>query len=340
MLNPSEEATYKRIRLEAYAHEIGRTPVLKIQYNADINIYAKLEYFNRFKSVKDRAAFFMLKKAQYDGKIKEDGIVVEGTSGNTGIAIASIAQDLGIKAEIIIPPGASEGTKEQLRNTGAVLVEAPDDGTPGARNTTGNAIKEARRKAHEHPETYFNPFQHGNFANSMAHFYTTGPEVEEALGIVPEYAAIGMGTGGTITGLSRYLKSRNPNAKIYAVQSHPDSFIQGIRNYEKAKERKLIDDQLDLIDSFITVTEEESYREVRFLLERYQAFVGTSSGANLSGAKKLAETIEKGNILTVFPDSAEKYRDVYIAKGVFTPEEFDRYEDFYRYIPKGAITLV
>lgn len=340
MLSPSEEAAYKRIRLEAYAHEIGRTPVLRIPFNSDVNIYAKLEYFNRFKSVKDRAAFFMLKKAQYDGQIKEDGFVVEGTSGNTGIAIASIAHELGIKAEIIIPPGASAGTREQLKNAGAILVDAPEDGTSASRNTTANAISEARRKAREQPELYFNPFQHGNIANTMAHFYTTGPEVEEALGIVPEYAAIGMGTGGTITGLSKYLKSRNPDAKVYAVQSHPDSFIQGIRNYERAKERKLIDDQIDLIDGFITVTEEESYAEVRYLVEKYQAFVGTSSGANLAGAKKLAKTIKKGNILTVFPDSAEKYRGVYAEKGVFTSAEFDRYEDLYRYIPKDAITLV
>lgn len=340
MLNPSEEAAYKRIRLEAYAHEIGRTPIMKIPVKDGLNIYAKLEYFNRFKSVKDRAAFFMLKKAQYDGSISDDGIVVEGTSGNTGIAIASIAHDLGIRAEIIIPPGASEGTKEQLRQAGAILIEAPDDGTPGARNTTGNAINEARKKAMENPGTYFNPFQHGNISNTMAHYYTTGPEVEEAIGLVPEYAAIGMGTGGTVTGLSRYLKSRNPDVKVYAVQSHPDSFIQGIRNYETAKERKLIDDQIDLIDGFITVTEEESYENVRYLLDKYQAFVGTSSGANLAGALKLAEKLDRGNILTVFPDSAEKYRKVYVEKGVFTEEEFDRYTDFYRYIPKDAITLV
>lgn len=340
MLNPSEEAMYKRIREEAYAHGIGRTPILEIPLKEGVNAYAKLEYFNRFKSVKDRAAFFMLKKAQYEGSIKDEGIVVEGTSGNTGIAIASIARELGITAEIIIPPGASEGTKTQLRETGAILVEAPHDGTPASMTTTGNAIQEARRKAAENPEAYFNLFQHGNIANTMAHYYTTGPEVEEAIGKVPQFAAIGLGTGGTVTGLSKYLKSRNPNARIYAVQSHEDSFIQGIRNYAKAKERKLIDDQLDLIDGFITVTEEEAYREVQYLLKNHQVFVGTSAGANLAGARKLAENIDGGDILTVFPDSAEKYRKVYLEKGVFTSEEYDRHTAFYQYIPESAITLV
>lgn len=340
MLNPAEEAVYKRIREEAYSMGIGRTPILKIPVKENVSIYAKLEYFNKYKSVKDRAAFFMLKKAQYDGFLKDDGIVVEGTSGNTGIAIASIAKDLGIEAEIIIPPGISEGTKNRLKDTGATVIETLDDGTPESRSSTGNAIHEAREKARQNPEIYFNLFQHGNVSNMLAHFYTTGPEVEEATGLVPEYAAIGMGTGGTLTGLSFYLKSRNPEAKVYAVQSHPDSYIQGIRNYEKAKERKLIDEHLDLIDDFITVTEEESYREVRYLLRNHKVFVGTSSGANLAGARKLAETVEKGNILTVFPDSAEKYEKVYKEKGLFTEEEFEENMRYFIEVPEAAITLV
>ena len=340
MLSPIEESTYRRIREEAYSMGIGRTPILKIPVKDKVSIYAKLEYFNKYGSVKDRAAFFMLKKAQYDGLAKKDSIVVEGTSGNTGIAIASIARDLGIEAEIIIPPGISEGTKQRLKDTGATVVETPDDGTPESRSSTGAAINEARRIARDYPETYFTLFQHGNEANMLAHYYTTGPEVEEATGLVPEYAAIGMGTGGTITGLSKYLKSRNPNARVYAVQNHPNSYIQGIRNYKLAKERKLIDDNIGLIDDFITVTEEEAYREVKFLLENHKVFVGTSSGANLAGARRIADTLESGNVLTVFPDSAEKYRNVYVDKGIFTEEEFDKNMRYFIEIPEKAITLV
>lgn len=340
MLNPSEEAVYMRIREEAYSMGIGRTPILQIPVKHGVSIYAKLEYFNKYRSVKDRAAFFMLKKAQYDGSIKKDGVVVEGTSGNTGIAIASIAKDLGIHAEIIIPPGVSDGTKNRLKETGATIVETPDDGTPESRSSTGYAISEARKIAMQYPETYFNLFQHGNVANMLAHFFTTGPEVEEALGLVPEYAAIGMGTGGTVTGISKYLKSRNPQAKVFAIQNHPDSYIQGVRNYEKAKERKLIDDHLDLIDDFITVTEEESYREVKYLLEHHKVFVGTSSGANLAGAKKLAERLENGNILTVFPDSAEKYGSLYAEKGLFTEKEFEENMRYFIEVPEAATTLI
>lgn len=340
MPEPSDESVFIKIREEAYSMGIGRTPILKIPVKKDVSIFAKLEYFNKYGSVKDRAAFFMLKKAQYDGLAKGDKIVVEGSSGNTGIAIASIARDLGIDAEIIVPPGISEGTKQRLKETGATIVETPDDGTPGARNSTKYAISEARKIAREYPETYFTLFQHGNEANMLAHYYTTGPEVEEALGFVPEYAAIGMGTGGTITGLSKYLKSRNPNARVYAVQNHPDSYIQGIRNYKLAQEKKLIDDHLDLIDEFMTVTEDEAYREVKYLLENHDAFVGTSSGANLAGARKVAESLEKGNVLTVFPDSAEKYENVYAAKGVFTEEDYNKNVRFFIGVPEKAITLV
>lgn len=340
MLNTSEETIYRRIREEAYSMGIGRTPILEIPVKEGVSIYAKLEYFNRFNSVKDRAAFFMLKKAQYDGAIKEDGIVVEGTSGNTGIAIASIARLLGIEVELIIPPGVSEGTKKMLKDTGATIIETVDDGTPGARHSTGKAISEARIKAKERPDVYHTLFQHGNISNTMAHFYTTGPEVEEAIGKVPQYAAIAMGTGGTITGLARYLKMRRPDAMVYAVESHEDSYIQGIRNYNKAKEKKLLEDHRHLIDDFITVTEEESYQWVKWLLKNHEVFAGTSSGANLAGAMKLAERIDSGDILTVFPDSAEKYRNVYTSKGVFSEEEYDNNEAFYRYVPEKAITLV
>ncbi len=340
MIATSDDALYRRIREEAYAAGIGRTPILKIPVREGVNILAKLEHFNKYRSVKDRGSFFMIKKAQYDGLIKKEGMIVEGTSGNTGIAMASIAKDLGIGIEIIIPPGVSEGTKQRLKDTGANVVETEDDGTPGSRGSTANAIAMARKLSSDRPEFYYNPFQHGNISNALAHYYTTGPEVEEATGIVPEFAAIGMGTGGTIIGLSSYLKSRNPEVKVSAVQSDPDSYIQGIRNFERAREKKLLNDNLDKIDNFITVTEEEAYREVRFLLEHHNVFLGTSSGASLAGAKKLAATIKKGNILTVFPDSAEKYRNLYVEKGVFTEEEYDENMRYFIEIPQAAITLV
>lgn len=340
MSDPADDVIYRRIREEAYSTGIGRTPILKIPVKKDVTILAKLEHFNKYRSVKDRGAFFMLKKAQYDGLLNNGRIVVEGTSGNTGIAMGYIARDLGIEIDIIIPPGTSDGTKERLKDTGASIIEAPADGSPGSSISTANAIDTARKMARDRPSDYYNPFQHGNFANAMAHYYTTGPEVEEATGIVPQYAAIGMGTGGTLVGLSKYLRSRNPNVGVFAVQSDPQSFIQGVRNYDRAKEKKLIVENIDLVDDFITVTEKDAYREVRYLLEHHMLFMGTSSGACLAGARELANRIDSGNILTVFPDSAEKYRNVYVEKNVFSEEEFDENIRYYVEIPKEAITLV
>lgn len=336
---PGEEKLYEKIRNEAYEFGIGKTPLLKISVNERTSIYAKMEYFNRFRSVKDRAAYFMISRLLHEGRLDSSKTIVEGTSGNTGIAIANIARELGIKAEIIIPQAVSEGTKQRLRKSGAIIVEADDLGNPANRSSTHLAIMEAVNKAKQNPESYVNLFQHGNIDNTLAHFYTTGPEICDAIGKVPEYAAIGMGTGGTVTGIAKYLKYRNPGTKVYAIQPETGSYMQGLRNYSEAREKKLIDDQIDLIDGWINVTEEMAYREVMYLLKEHKVFVGTSSGANLAGARILAERIGEGDIATVFPDSGEKYESVYTTHGLMTEEEFRKNLEYLPNIPEDAIIL-
>lgn len=340
MMAISDEAKlYGKIRDDAYSFGIGKTPMIKIKVNERTSIYAKLEYFNKFRSVKDRAAFFMIKRLLYEGKLDERKSIVEGTSGNTGIAVANIARELGIRAEIIIPPAVSEGTKQRLRDSGAILIEADDLGKPENRSSTHLAIVQAKEKAKKFPNDYINLFQHGNIDNTMSHVYTTGPEICEAIGKVPEFAAIGMGTGGTITGIAKYLKSKNPKTKVYAIQPEIGSYIQGLRNYKEAKEKKLIDDHLSLIDGWINVTDEMAYKEVLELLKKHKVFVGTSSGANLAGAKILAGEIEGGDIVTVFPDSGEKYRSVYTSQNLMTEEEFEDNLKFAFEVPEEAIIL-
>lgn len=339
MTYTGEKELYEKIRDDAYAFGIGRTPLFRMQLNQKTSVYAKMEYFNRFGSVKDRAAFFMIKKLLYQGKLDNSRTIVEGTSGNTGIAVANIARELGIKAEIIIPPAVSEGTKQRLRDSGAILVEADDLGDPANRSSTHIAIVQAMEKARKFPDQYVNLFQHGNPDNMMAHFYTTGPEICNAMGRVPEYAAIGMGTGGTITGIAKYLKYRNPETKVYAVQPEIGSYMQGLRNYNNARERKLIDDNIDLIDGWINVTEDAAYREAVRLLEKYHVFVGTSSGASMAGARILADRIGGGDIVTVFPDSGEKYRSVYTSKGLMTDKEFDENMKYASSVPEDALLL-
>lgn len=324
---------YQTIKEDAYKIGIGNTPLLPTRYKGR-NIYAKLEYFNKFKSVKDRAAFFMIKKAMHDGLVGNERIIIEGTSGNTGIAIAHIANELGVKAEIIIPPATSEGTKKELRDTGVTLIETDLREKP---TSTDAAVILAKEREKEHPEKYTRLGQHENENNFLAHYYTTGPEVVHSLGKIPEILAVGIGTGGTIIGLAKYFKSKNPKMKVYGIQPEPDSYIQGIRYLKSATQKKLIEDNKDLIDECVYVTEEEAYNQVKTVLNEYKTFIGTSSGANMAGAKKVAEQTDSGDILTVFPDSAAKYRALYLEKGLFSEEEFDEFVKFTSTKPGGCI---
>lgn len=333
MTKIDNDEIYSQIRDDAYRIGIGNTPLLQIQYGSR-SIYAKLEYFNRFKSVKDRAAFFMIKKAIYDSRLNDRKIVIEGTSGNTGIAIANIADILGIRAELIIPPGTNEGTKNELGKTRATIIETESGENP---KSTDLAILLSKEKEREFPERFVRLGQHENESNMLSHVYTTGPEILKSMGKIPEILAVGVGTGGTLFGLAKYFRSKNPKTRVFGIQPEKNNYIQGIRYLRTANEKEIIENNMDLIDEWIYVTEEMAYEQVKYVLRENGAFIGTSAGANLAGAKTVADRTSSGDILTVFPDSAEKYRSLYLEKGIFTEKEFDNLADRYRLVPENCI---
>ena len=331
-----DASIYRTIQKEAYEFGIGRTPIFSFSHEHGSNIYAKLEWFNRFGSIKDRAAFFMIKKAIYSSGGSLKNVIVEGSSGNTGIALGNIATALGIKAEIIVPPGVSRGTLSELNKTGASIIMSSADNNPVS---TEGAINQAKKKARDNPELYINLYQHGNEANTMAHVYTTGPEIEESLGKLPDYVAIGMGTGGSITGIARYFKERDKKVKVYLIQPDDFSFIQGLRNFVTAKDKKIVLDNIDLIDGFLTVTADKAFGAVKHLADNYGIYVGHSSGANYYGAMELARSSGPADIVTVFPDSGIKYRELYLSRDMFDEEAIDRLEDRATKIPTGSILM-
>jgi cysteine synthase len=236
---------------------IGNTPLFKL---GNTGIYSKLEYYNSFRSIKDRAAFFMLDYAVKTGELKKGMTVIEGSSGNTGIAIAGISQLMGFNSEIIVPESAPHETVKTLESYGASVII-----TPG--NSTENSINYAVEKASTNPEKYFMPGQHENQMNSNAHYYGTGPEIAAKLHDV-DHLVIGVGTGGTITGLSRFFNEKG-NVDVTGVLPAEGSYIPGLRNPFRSKHHILIDEYRNYIDDFITVTQEEAYRGVKELRAKY-----------------------------------------------------------------------
>ena len=319
-----DDDTYLRIRDEAYSLGIGNTPLARLDLDGRVEIHAKLEYFNRFRSVKDRASFFMIKGMIYEGHLSKDNVIVEASSGNTGIAIANIASLLDIKAEMIIPAGSSEETKEAVRQSGQTLIEMEGDRAPGARISIDPAISRAKSIVRSNPQKYVNLDQYSNPNNTLSHYYTTGPEITRDLkGETLSHVVVGIGTGGTLTGLAKYFKTVSPETKIIAVEPAPDHHIQGLKNLSVSSVPNLIEKNRNLVDEWISVTDEMAIAEVRNLLWENRLFVGLSSGANMAGVRIVAKRMREGRIVTIFPDSAEKYRSVYLARKIFTEEEYD-----------------
>ena len=249
-----------RIAKDAHKIGIGNTPLFKL---GNTEIYSKLEYYNRFRSIKDRAAFFMLDYALKTGRLKSGMTVIEGSSGNTGIAIAGISQFMGLKSEIIVPESTPEETVKILERYGSDVII-----TPG--NSTENSINYAIKKALANPDKYFRPGQHENEMNSNAHYYSTGPEIEKEIS-KPDHLVIGIGTGGTITGLSRFFKERG-NIKVTGLIPENGSHITGLRNPFISNYNSIIEEYKDYIDEIVTVSQDDAYKGVRELKEKYNLF--------------------------------------------------------------------
>lgn len=291
---------------------IGNTPLLKPENfikanNIEADLLVKLEYFNPAGSVKDRIARAMIDKAEKEGKLKKGAVIVEPTSGNTGIGLASVAAARGYRAILTMPETMSIERRNMLKAYGAEIVL-----TEGSKGMKG-AIAKAEEIAKETPGAFI-PSQFTNEANPAAHEATTGPEIwQDTDGKVDAFIA-GVGTGGTITGVGRYLKKQKPSVKIFAVE--PES--SAVLSAGKAGPHKIqgigagfVPDTLDtnIYDDIITISNEDAFKYGKNFSQLEGVLVGISSGAALAAAVKLAAKDEfKGKtIVTLLPDTGDRY---------------------------------
>ena len=291
---------------------IGKTPLLeltRIEQSEGLcaRITAKLEYVNPGGSIKDRIALNMINSAERDGRIKPGATIIEPTSGNTGIGLALIAAIRGYKAIIVMPETMSIERRKIIAAYGAEIVL-----TDGKSGMTG-AIKKAEELAASIPNSFI-PSQFENPANSEAHILTTGPEIYEDLDGDIDIFVAGVGTGGTITGIGEYLKSRNPATAVVAVEPASSPVLSagiagphGIQGIGAGFVPKVL--KLGVYDGVITVRDEDAYATGRMLAEREGLFVGISSGAAAWAAIELAKRHENAgkSIVVVLPDGGAKY---------------------------------
>lgn len=291
---------------------IGRTPMLELraierELGLEVRIVAKLESFNPAGSAKDRVAKSMIDDAEARGLLKPGAVIIEPTSGNTGIGLASVAAARGYRAVIVMPDSMSEERKLLMKAYGAELVL-----TDGAKGMQG-AIDRADELARETPNSFI-PGQFDNPANPAAHYATTGPEIWEDLDGEVDFFVAGVGTGGTITGVGRYLKERKPDVRIVAVEPSDSAVLSGGKAGAHALQgigAGFIPKALDcsVYDEIVTVTSADAYEMGRLMGRREGLPVGVSSGAALWAAVQIARRPQsKGRtIVVLFPDGGEKY---------------------------------
>lgn len=305
--------------------KIGNTPLVKLNSlsSGKVTAYAKLESHNPFGSLKDRAAYWMIKDGEERGILKKgESIIIEPTSGNTGIALAGIANLLGYKVEIVIPEKASDETKKIIESLGAKLFQTSDDLCPKVGAGTDQSIALARAISSARPDKYYMPNQYENEANFIGHYKGTGPEIwKQTEGKVTHFLT-GVGTGGTITGISAYLKEQNQSVRTIAVQPQQNHLIQGLRNFVESDKPVLFKKREHLVDDWMTITNDEAFTAVVRLFEKEKLLVGPSSGVVYAAMEKLS--LDKGCIVGIFADDGRKFKSLYSQQKVFTEEQFDK----------------
>ena len=291
---------------------IGRTPLLELthiekEFALKAKIVAKLEYFNPAGSVKDRIAKAMLDDAEKAGKLKPGSTIIEPTSGNTGIGLASVAASRGYKIIIVMPETMSVERRQLMKAYGAELVL-----TEGAKGMKG-AIAKAEELAHTIPDSFI-PGQFVNPSNPKAHFETTGPEIWEDTDGKVDYFVAGVGTGGTITGVGQYLKSKNANVKVVAVEPKSSAVLStGVAGSHKIQGigAGFVPDVLDtkVYDEIITVENDDAFATGKLFGKKEGVLVGISSGAALWAAIEIAKRSENAGktIVVLLPDTGDRY---------------------------------
>lgn len=285
--------------------KIGQTPLFQLKkilpkgISSAVKVFIKAEWFNPGGSVKDRPARRMIQDGEASGAFKPGKILIDSTSGNTGIAYAWIGAAKGFPVELVVPRNVSEERKKILSAFGAKIIYSdPLLGSDGARELAAEIIKKS-------PNPYFFPDQYGNPCNWKAHYETTGPEIwEQTKGKITHFVS-GLGTSGTMMGTSRFLKEKNPNISTLAVQ--PESFhgIEGLKNMDSSIPVPIYDPKRH--DRKITIETEPAYELTRRLAREEGLLVGQSSGAALFGVFELLKEIHAGVIVAIFPDGGDKY---------------------------------
>ena len=281
---------------------IGNTPLVElmnIDGHPDVHVLCKLEGCNPGGSVKDRPALRMIVSAEERGLLDRDKVILEPTSGNTGIAIAMIGAAKGYRVHLCMPECVSTERRLILEALGAEVS------LTHAREGIDGSIREAHRLIAEHPRHYYMLNQYDNPDNALAHVHTTGPEIYRQTGGQVDYFVAGMGTTGTLMGTGRYLKAKVPGVKVVGVEPVEGHTIQGLKNMTESMVPGLY--HPEELDAKYVVTDGEAFEATRMLAQREGIFVGTSSGAAVAVALRIAAEIERGTIVVILPDRGDRY---------------------------------
>ncbi|GIW43814.1 MAG: cysteine synthase [Candidatus Binatia bacterium] len=304
-LQPRPGRTLRPRKVESILDLVGNTPLVEIQRVRDgvspqVRIYAKLEGLNPGGSVKDRPALWMVRDGLRTGRLRPGKTIIDSTSGNTGIALAMAGAVLGYPVELVMPANVSQERKKIVAAYGAkIILSDPLEGSDGA-------IRLCRKIIAENPDKYFKPDQYFNEVNPLAHYESTGPEIwRDTRGQVTHFVA-GIGTGGTIMGTGRYLKSRNPAIQVIAVE--PDDAwhgLEGLKHMASSIVPGIYHEEE--LDRKIPVGTDAAYEMVYRLGEEEGLVMGQSSGAAMLGALSVARELREGVVVVIFPDFGDRY---------------------------------
>jgi len=282
---------------------IGNTPLIELNSlnskKPKVRIFGKFEGANPGGSVKDRPAYWMIKKAEESSELTKGKIILEPTSGNTGIALAMIGAAKGYPVKLCMPECVSIERQRILQALGAEVVLTP------AKEGTDGAIRKAHQLLEAEPDKYYMPNQFTNENNVLAHYETTAPEIfSQTNGEIDVFVA-GIGTTGTLMGVHRFFKEKKPDVRIVGVEPTEGHTIQGLKNMKESINPKIYDP--DVLDEKITIEDGEAFETTRLLAAKEGIFVGMSSGAAVAGALHIAERMNSGTIVVILPDRGDRY---------------------------------
>ena len=281
---------------------IGNTPLVELKNmhgNPRVKLMVKMEGNNPGGSVKDRPAYYMLKNAIESGELIPGKTILEPTSGNTGIALAMIGAALNYKVLLTMPECVSEERQRAIEAFGAEIILTPGD------ESTDGAIIRAQQIMQENPDIYYMPNQFDNPGNVQAHYETTGPEIYNQTNGEVDIFVAGMGTTGTLMGVSKYLKERKPSVQIIGIEPNLDHRVQGLKNLHESMVPSIYDESA--LDKEFNISDDEAFDTTRTLALKEGLFVGMSSGAAMAGALKVAKKMDNGMIVVILPDRGDRY---------------------------------